>query len=152
MVYLTTKALVSLSDDVTGQVLGRPLLAAAGARPWHDLSMVDVTLTTFEGLVADALDGIPENLGKAMENVAVIVDDATPAGRLLGLYEGVPLTKRGVRYSAVGPDRITIYKDSICHACHSEQEVIFMVRKTVIHEVAHHFGISDRRLKEWGWG
>jgi predicted Zn-dependent protease with MMP-like domain len=111
-----------------------------------------MTIERFEELVADALDGIPQHLGEAMENVAVVVDDSSPPGRLLGLYEGVPLTQRGAHYSAATPDRITIYKATICASCSTEPEVVALVRKTVIHEVGHHFGIDDDRLKELGWG
>jgi predicted Zn-dependent protease with MMP-like domain len=114
--------------------------------------MVVVPVEQFEELVANALDGIPPELGAAMENVAVIVDDHSPPGRLLGLYEGVPLTSRGAHYSATAPDRITIYMATICQACQSEMEVIEMVRRVVIHEVGHHFGIDDNRLEELGWG
>ena len=114
--------------------------------------MVSVTLERFEELVADALDGLPTNLGRAMENVAVVIDDRSPPGRLLGLYEGVPLTERGINYSAVMPDRITIFMRTICRASQDEVEVVEMVRRTVIHEVAHHFGIGDPRLRELGWG
>ena len=110
-----------------------------------------MTVEQFGELVADALDGIPAELGTAMENVAVVVDEVSPPGRLLGLYEGVPLTQRGSHYSATMPDRITIYMATVCAACTTRQEVIEMVRKTVIHEVGHHFGIDDRRLKELGW-
>ncbi len=114
--------------------------------------MVTLTVAEFRGLVADALDGIPPKLGSAMENVAVLVDDTSPPGRLFGLYQGIPLTERGAHYSAVAPDRITIFMATICRACRSEQEVVALVRKTVVHEVAHHFGIDDAHLKEWGWG
>ncbi|MCU1494052.1 MAG: hypothetical protein JWO62_1816 [Acidimicrobiaceae bacterium] len=113
--------------------------------------MVAMSLEEFEVLVADALDGLPVDLGATMENVAVVVDDLSPPGRLLGLYQGVPLTLRGDHYSASMPDRITIYMATICAACQSKQEVRELVRRTVIHEVAHHFGIDDDRLKELGW-
>ena len=113
--------------------------------------MITMTLGQFEALVADALDGIPAELGDAMENVAVIVDDRSPAGPLYGLYEGVPLTRRGNHYSASVPDRITIYMATICGSCRTTSEVVGLVRKTVIHEVGHHFGIDDRRLEELGW-
>ena len=106
----------------------------------------------FEELVAEALDGLPEELGRAMENVSVAVDPYAPPGRLFGLYEGIPLTRRGVGYSAVLPDRITIFMRSICASSRTEAEVTAAVRKTVIHEVAHHFGIDDGRLGELGWG
>jgi predicted Zn-dependent protease with MMP-like domain len=112
--------------------------------------MVSMSFDAFESLVAGALEQIPSSLREAMENVAVIVDDASPPGRLLGLYEGVPLTKRS-GYSAAMPDRITIYMATICAACQTTADVVALVRKTVIHEVAHHFGISDPRLDELGW-
>jgi len=114
--------------------------------------MVTMTTEQFEELVAQALDRIPADLGAAMENVAVVVDSVSPSGRLLGLYEGVPLTKRGVHYSASMPDRITIYMATILQDCESHHEVVELVRRTVVHEVGHHFGIDDQRLKELGWG
>ena len=110
-----------------------------------------MTVEQFEGLVADALDGIPPDLFRAMENVAVLVDAVSPPGPLLGLYEGVPLTRRG-HYSAAMPDRITIFMATICGACQSDQEVVNLVRRTVVHEVGHHFGIGEARLKDLGWG
>ncbi|HUY23180.1 MAG TPA: metallopeptidase family protein [Acidimicrobiales bacterium] len=113
--------------------------------------MVRLSPQRFEELVGDALDGLPADLGAAMENVAVTVDDESPVGELLGLYEGVPLTDRGIDYSFVMPDRITIFMRTVCHACDSERDVVTMVRETVVHEVAHHFGIDDRRLDELGW-
>jgi predicted Zn-dependent protease with MMP-like domain len=113
--------------------------------------MITVSVEQFEELVAGALEGIPAGLRAAMDNVAVVVDDLSPAGRLLGLYEGVPLTQRGNHYSASAPDRITIYMATICAMCRTGQEVEALVRKTVLHEVGHHFGIDDRRLKELGW-
>jgi len=106
----------------------------------------------FERLVADALDSLPVDLGRAMENVAVLVEDHSPGHRLFGLYEGIPLTKRGPEsYAGVMPDRITVYQEEICSVCSSEADVIAQVRKTVVHEVAHHFGIGDQRLEELGW-
>lgn len=113
---------------------------------------IDVGEEQFEGLVADALDSLPPDLGAAMENVAVVVEAGRPGGPLLGLYEGVPLTERGpVSYAGVMPDRITLYRRTICATCATRAEVVAQVRETVIHEVAHHFGISDERLDELGW-
>lgn len=111
-----------------------------------------VTMTTeeFEDLVDRALDDIPEGLRSAMDNVMIQVDDTSPPGRLFGLYQGVPLTSRG-HYAGAMPDRITIFKETICSAFGTEQEVERQVRKTVIHEVGHHFGIGDARLRELGW-
>ena len=105
----------------------------------------------FEELVAEALDSLPDELAAAMDNVAVILDDESPPGDLLGLYEGIPLTERDEGYSFVMPDRITIFVRTICDACESEAEVVATVRDTVVHEVAHHFGIDDDRLDELGW-
>jgi predicted Zn-dependent protease with MMP-like domain len=113
--------------------------------------VITMSVEQFEGLVDDALAGIPPDLRRAMENVAIVVDDSSPPGRLLGLYEGVPLTKRG-HYSASIPDRITIFMATICAASESTHDVVEMVRKTVLHEVGHHFGIGEKRLKDLGWG
>jgi predicted Zn-dependent protease with MMP-like domain len=113
--------------------------------------VIDVSPERFEQLVADALDGIPAELGEYMENVAVFAEDRAPAPNLLGLYQGVPLTARGISYSGTMPDRISIYRNTICAICNAEEEVVEQVRRTVIHEVGHHFGIGDRRLRELGW-
>lgn len=114
--------------------------------------MFAVTRERFEQLVADALDSLPPELGAEMENVAILVEDRASGRSLFGLYEGIPLTKRGPQsYAGAMPDRITLYQETICSVCSNETEVIAQVQKTVIHEVAHHFGISDPRLKELGW-
>ncbi len=113
--------------------------------------MVDVEPPRFAELVGEALDGIPPELGRLMDNVAVVVDDVSPPGGLLGLYQGVPLTARGADYTWAAPDRITIFRRAICASCSSEAEVVEQVRVTVVHEVAHHFGIDDARLEELGW-
>ncbi len=110
-----------------------------------------MSVEQFEELVADALDEIPVELRGAMENVAVLVDDQSPPGGLFGLYQGVPLTSRG-NYSNTMPDRITIFMATICHAAHSAEDVVQLVRKTVIHEVGHHFGLGEQRLRDLGWG
>jgi predicted Zn-dependent protease with MMP-like domain len=113
-------------------------------------SMVSVSTEEFEELVERALEDIPAALRSAMDNVVVLIDDVTPPGRLFGLYQGVPLTKRGT-YSAAMPDRITIFKETICAVCENTDDVERQVRATVIHEVGHHFGIGDARLRELGW-
>ncbi len=105
----------------------------------------------FEAMVGTALDSLPPRLGTQMRNVAVTVDTTSTDLRLLGLYEGVPLTRRTSHYSSVLPDRITIFRHAICAICRSEDEVVEQVRRTVIHEVGHHFGIDDARLHELGW-
>jgi predicted Zn-dependent protease with MMP-like domain len=113
--------------------------------------MVDVDPERFEAMVTEALDGLPEELGELMDNVAVTVEhDGGPRG-LLGLYSGVPLTRRTTAYAGALPDRITIYRRAICAICRSDQEVVEQVRRTLVHEVGHHFGIGDARLRELGW-
>jgi predicted Zn-dependent protease with MMP-like domain len=113
--------------------------------------MVEVDAERFEAMVSEALDGLPAELGELMSNVAVTVEhDAGPAG-LLGLYQGIPLTRRTTSYAGVLPDRITIYRHAICAISRSDMEVVQQVRRTVVHEVGHHFGINDARLRELGW-
>ncbi|HET6915509.1 MAG TPA: metallopeptidase family protein [Acidimicrobiales bacterium] len=120
---------------------------------------MEVDPDRFEQLVADALDSIPEELGRVMENVAVFAADwpsqeqlAGRKGSLLGLYEGVDLTRRSpLSYMGAMPDRITIFRGPISRIVGSEAELVDVVTRTVIHEVAHHFGITDDRLQELGW-
>ncbi len=115
--------------------------------------MVEVEVATFERLVSEALDAIPPELGELMSNVVVLVADESPPGEdLLGLYEGIPLTERDGWYAGVLPDTITIYRLPILRICDTEEEVVDEVRTTVVHEVAHHFGIDDESLHEMGWG
>jgi predicted Zn-dependent protease with MMP-like domain len=114
----------------------------------------------FEAAVGDALDGIPPELAKTMNNVVIFIEDdyapqpgEDPDTVLLGLYEGVPLTERDSWWDAGSlPDRITIYRQPILDICASREDVIEEVTVTVVHEIAHHFGISDERLHELGWG
>ncbi|WP_169951148.1 metallopeptidase family protein [Microbispora sp. H11081] len=113
--------------------------------------MIDVPLKRFEELVAEALDTIPANLAKVMDNVVVVVVDDPPEPGLLGLYTGIPLTERGEWYSGVLPDRIEIYRNPTLEICETEADVIEEVRITVVHEIGHHFGIDDERLHELGW-
>ena len=113
--------------------------------------MIEVEPGRFEEMVVTALDSLPEELGRLMTNVAVTVEHGPGPPGLLGLYEGIPLTDRSTQYAGVLPDRITIYRLAICAICRSEQEVADEVRRTVIHEIAHHFGIDDSRLTELGW-
>ena len=114
--------------------------------------MLAMTRAEFEELVADALDRIPAELSRMMHNVVVMVEDDGPPG-LLGLYEGVPLTERGDAWAAGSlPDRITIYRNSILAVCETREDAGRQVWITVAHEIAHHFGISDDRLHELGWG
>jgi predicted Zn-dependent protease with MMP-like domain len=112
--------------------------------------VVDVDEETFGRLVEEALDSIPPELGRLMRNVAVVVEDMGSSPNLLGLYTGVPLTERTTNYAGFLPDRITIYRIPITARCRDFADVVEAVRHTVIHEVAHHFGISDERLHELG--
>ena len=113
--------------------------------------MIEVEPERFEEMVAAALDGLPEDLGRLIANVAVTVQHGPGPPGLLGLYQGVPLTSRTSQYAGVLPDRITIYQQAICAICNTPDEVVDQVRRTVIHEVGHYFGIGDERLRELGW-
>lgn len=113
--------------------------------------MIDVPMRRFEELVAEALDGLPEALGRLIDNVAVLVEDEGDEPDLLGLYDGVPLTERGDYGGLVMPDRIFIYRLPILAICETIDDVIDEVMVTVVHEVAHHFGIDDDRLEALGW-
>jgi predicted Zn-dependent protease with MMP-like domain len=107
----------------------------------------------FDELVADALDLIPAELAAAFDNVVVFVEDRNAdEPEILGLYEGIALTERDSTYAGSLPDTITIYREALLEVCDSEEEVIDEVAITVIHEIAHHFGIDDDRLHELGWG
>jgi predicted Zn-dependent protease with MMP-like domain len=113
----------------------------------------DVTPEDFEDLVGRALDEIPADLARLMDNVVVLVEDDGPESNppLLGLYEGTPLTERDNSYAGVLPDRITLYRRPILAVCETYADVVEEVRVTVVHEIAHHFGIDDERLHELGW-
>jgi predicted Zn-dependent protease with MMP-like domain len=124
---------------------------AAPQRQADNERVITVEPAAFEQMVATALDSLPESLGHLMRNVAVVVDHSPGPPGLLGLYQGVPLTSRTTGYSGVMPDKITIYQRAICAICDTEAEVVEQVRRTVIHEVGHYFGISDARLRELGW-
>lgn len=117
--------------------------------------MLHIDVDEFESLVADALDSIPVALTALMENVVVLLEDEAPEDdpHLLGLYEGVPLVERGfATLGAEVPDTITIFRLPILRICGHRDDVVREVRVTVVHEIAHHFGIDDDRLHELGWG
>jgi predicted Zn-dependent protease with MMP-like domain len=114
---------------------------------------VRMSAERFEELVSEALDLIPSELARAIDNVVVLVVDRHPEEpELLGLYEGVALTERDSMYAGALPDTITIYSESLLEICDTEADVVEEVTITVIHELAHHFGIDDERLHELGWG
>jgi predicted Zn-dependent protease with MMP-like domain len=106
----------------------------------------------FELVVSDALDDLPRELTRLMDNVAIFVEDDPPPGQyLLGLYVGVPLTQRTTSYALAMPDRIMIYRRPILNVCRDHAEVRRQVQSTVAHEIAHHFGIDDERLAALGY-
>ena len=114
----------------------------------------------FEQLVEEAIESLPEDFKQRLDNVAVLIEDypsprderrAAHGGILLGLYQGQPLTRRDSRYGMAFPDKISIYQGNIESICRTDAEVREQVRKTVLHEIAHHFGIDDRRLRELGY-
>ena len=107
----------------------------------------------FEGHVTDALDSIPASLLDLLENCVIVVEDEPPADEpdLLGVYDGVPLTERDHEYGAVLPDRIVIFKNPTLRMCQTREEVVEEVGITVVHEIAHFFGIDDARLHDLGY-
>lgn len=113
--------------------------------------MATVTADRFAELVADALDALPIKFTKLMNNVTITVDDDSPPGDKYGLYVGVPLTSRNGNYGMVLPDRIVLYRQTMNALCADEDEVRRRVEVTVVHEVAHHFGIDDHTLHDLGW-
>ena len=114
---------------------------------------VSMTEGEFDELVSDALDSIPSELAEAMNNVVVLVDGHHPdEPDLLGLYEGVALTERDSMYAGALPDTITIYREPLLQMCSDRDQVVDEVAITVVHEIAHHFGIDDAWLHAHGWG
>ena len=121
-------------------------------RPGRSPVAVRMSPQRFDELVSDALDLIPADLAAAFDNVVVLVEDRNPEEPdLLGLYHGIALTERDSSYAGSLPDTITIYREALLDICESEDEVVDEVAITVIHEIAHHFGIDDDRLHELGW-
>jgi len=127
-----------------------------GSQPFY------ISRRRFEEIVAEALDEIPEALWKVIDNVVVTVEEwptrrhidrvgLGPGNTLLGLYEGVPLTVRTSHYGLVAPDKITIFRGPILQVSPADEDAVrAQIRQTVLHEIAHHFGISDERLIELG--
>ena len=122
---------------------------------WYNFLMDD---KKFEKLVSEALDSLPKQFGEKLNNVSVTVEDfpnpfqlwkakVPPWGLLLGLYEGVPQTKRGIYYSNI-PDKITIFKNSILRLAKTDEEIKAQVRRTIIHEIGHHFGLTEEELRK----
>jgi predicted Zn-dependent protease with MMP-like domain len=116
--------------------------------------VIEMTREHFEELVSQALDSIPPELARLVDNCVVLVEDEAPGHdqHLLGLYVGTPLTERGRGYTMVTPDRITIFRAPTLAICDTEDDVVNEVHITVVHEIAHHFGIGDGRLHDLGYG
>ena len=115
--------------------------------------MVEIGAEEFEELVVDALDGLPAELAVLTDNVAIFVEDeSADEPDLLGIYEGIPLTERTSSYVMAMPDRITVYRLPTLRISADADEVVRQVQVTVVHEIAHHFGIDDERLHELGYG
>ncbi len=114
---------------------------------------ITMSADRFEELVFDAIDDVPEELFALLDNCIIVVEDDAPEDdpELLGLYDGVPLTERDSSYAGVLPDRIRIFRRPILAVCDTEQDVADEVYVTVVHEIAHFFGIDDARLDELGW-
>jgi len=113
--------------------------------------MVDVSMERFEELVSEALDRMPQNLMARLDNVIFLVEEEGEHPDVLGLYDGIPITEREAYGAMVMPDQVFLYRRALCAMCETEEELIAEVRVTVIHEIAHYFGIDDDRLHELGW-
>ncbi|WP_375432886.1 metallopeptidase family protein [uncultured Friedmanniella sp.] len=113
-----------------------------------------MSAAAFEDLVRQALDDVPAELAALVDNCVILVEDFAPPGEpdLLGLYDGIPLTERGDQYGGVLPDRILLFRLPILAICDTEEDVVEEVHITVVHEIAHHFGIDDDRLHDLGYG
>jgi predicted Zn-dependent protease with MMP-like domain len=107
----------------------------------------------FEEAVGDALDAVPQELMNLLDNVVFFVEDEPPAADpdLLGIYDGTPLTERGDAWAGALPDRITIFRGPLCRMCEDREDLLDEIAVTVVHEIAHHFGIDDARLHDIGW-
>lgn len=114
---------------------------------------VEMTASDFEILVNQAIDEVPDALANLISNCVILVEDEAPpdAPGLLGLYDGIPLTERGDFYSGALPDRILIFRRPTLAICDTVEDVVEEVHITVVHEVAHHFGIDDDRLHALGY-
>jgi predicted Zn-dependent protease with MMP-like domain len=114
---------------------------------------MEVSRERFEELVTAALDDVPSELATLIDNCVVLVEDEPPADDpdLLGVYDGTPLTERDHNYTMVLPDRITIFRNPILEMCSTDEQVVHEVHITVVHEIAHHFGIDDDKLHALGY-
>ena len=115
---------------------------------------VEIEDAEFDALVARALDELPEEIAALVANVVVLVEEDAPADDpdLLGLYDGVALTERAANHAGALPDRIFLFREPLRDMCDTLEELVEEIRITVVHEVAHHFGLDDARLHTLGWG
>jgi predicted Zn-dependent protease with MMP-like domain len=115
--------------------------------------MIEVSEDRFAELVEAAFAAVPAELSALLDNVVLFIEDDAPADdpTLLGFYDGIPLTERDTSYGGVMPDRIYVYRNPTLAICDTEQDVVEEVGVTVVHEIAHHFGIEDDRLHELGY-
>jgi predicted Zn-dependent protease with MMP-like domain len=115
--------------------------------------MIEVSEDRFAELVEAAFAAVPAELSALLDNVVLFIEDDAPADdpTLLGFYDGIPLTERDTSYGGVMPDRIYVYRNPTLAICDTEQDVVEEVGITVVHEIAHHFGIEDDRLHELGY-
>lgn len=113
-----------------------------------------MTTEEFEEAVGDALDLVPAGLMDQLDNVVFFVEEESPEDdpELLGVYDGIPLTERDLSWGGMMPDRITIFRGPLLRMCHDRDELLEEIAVTVVHEIAHHFGIDDERLHDLGWG
>jgi predicted Zn-dependent protease with MMP-like domain len=121
---------------------------------------MEVSAEAFEALVVEALGEIPEPFTSLLDNVQIVVEDEPgpdhlaglpDVGEIFGLYQGIPQTERDANYTFVMPDKISLFRGPLMRACEDEDELYDEIAITIVHEVAHHFGISDARLEELGW-
>ena len=139
--------------------IGRRTYRAQTSRPNSGLQALRIidqmrmSAAEFEQLVSEALDDVPLELSSLIDNCVILVEDAPPPDQpgLLGLYDGIPLTERGSNYAGVLPDRIFIYRLPTLAICETAEDVREEVHISVVHEIAHHFGIDDARLHELGY-
>lgn len=115
--------------------------------------MVEVSIEQMEAMAADVLDLVPEEFLVALDNLVIVVEEVPPEGEdLLGLYEGVPLSERSpLDYDGFLPDRITLFRSTLCAVAADHDELRAEVRITLLHELGHHFGLSEEKLEELGW-
>ena len=124
------------------------------ARAWQAVAVVEMEAAEFEQAVGDALDAVPAELMALLDNVVFLIEAEPPPDDpdLLGVYDGTPLTERGDGWAGALPDRITIFRGPLTRMCEDRDDLLDEIAVTVVHEIAHHFGIDDSRLHELGWG